>query len=364
MRKSKLLFLFILALFSTALFNSCKKESSDAVSPQTTVSETLIAKIKSWLDEQKTGLPGTPAAKIESLKLNLSYGETRLEKYKESKELIVIPVLSGFISGNNSGKDPANFLVLVFENQDSITRGNIIQYISSSKQKTAPINTFSKIFTYRNLDCSGQFTVLGITDYFQYELKFENGKLKSFAEQRQKPHPNNVSGRVSECIDWYWQTWFVWADGSMTLESEVYAFTTCDGDCWQPRVAQGRSLRVNCNSGGGGGNPIEYVVAVTRPLKWEIAIHPNNYWQAMSLEEVSGIKVASEPQGGHFTSITHQSSFLEYGVTFSWQELGNTVSLDNPRLAYASTTGKVIYNPNGYFETKTKSIQKHFAELF
>ena len=70
--------------------------------------------------------------------------------------------------------------------QDSITRGNIIQYISSNSQKAVTQNTVYKFFTYQDLDCSGQFTVLSLTDYFRYELKYENGKLKSVAEQRKK----------------------------------------------------------------------------------------------------------------------------------------------------------------------------------
>src|SRR5215204_4349527 len=145
------------------LLISCKKENLDAEKPTNQNNEYLIPKIKSWLEEQKNGLPTVSVARIDSLKLNLSYGEIRLEKYKDSKELVVIPVLSGFKSRNNSDKNPANYLVLVFENQDSITTGNIIQYISSNSQKMAPQNTFYKIFTYKDLDCSGQFAVLSIT---------------------------------------------------------------------------------------------------------------------------------------------------------------------------------------------------------
>ena len=236
------------------LFFSCKKENTEADTRQTPTNEKLISKIKSWLDGQKKDLSTATVARIDSLKLNLSYGELRLEKYIESKELIVIPVLSGFTSRNNSDKDPANYLVMVFENQDSITRGDIIQYISSNSQKTAPKNTFSKIFTYQDLDCSGQFTILGITDQLQLELKFEKGKLRSMAWLKKKTNSNNVSGRVNECIDWYLQTWYVWSDGTVQLVSEVYVFTTCDGECWQPRIANGRIFRVaDCGGGGGGG---------------------------------------------------------------------------------------------------------------
>lgn len=232
---------------------SCKKENIDANTPQSPSNEKLIPKIKSWLDEQKKGLSATSSARIESLETNLSYGEIRLEKYKESKEFIVVPILGGFKSANNSDKNPANYLVLVLENQDSITRGNIIQYISSDNVRIVPENTFSKIFTHQVLDCSGKFTVLNIADYVQYELAFENGKLRSIGWATKKRSQKGESGRANECIDWYWQTWYVWSDGSMTLVSEVFVFTTCDGDCAQPRIANGRSYNIYCSGGGNGG---------------------------------------------------------------------------------------------------------------
>lgn len=259
---------------------SCKKENVDAEPPQSAVNEKLIPKINEWLNRQKDDLSAGTAARIDSLKLNLNYGKIRLEKFQESKAFIVIPISNGFISKNNGDRNPANYLVLVFENQDSITRGNIIQYISSNSERMAPPNTFYKIFSYQDLDCSGHFAILSVSDYFQYELTFENGKLKYLAEYRRKNKSKDGSGRVNECIDWYWQTWYVWWDGSMTLQSEVYVFTTCDEDCAQPRIANGRSLRVNCSGGGGGGggggsvycNTTEWSSGVTEATDLESSI--------------------------------------------------------------------------------------------
>ena len=254
----KRLFFLQPMLWATLFFLfSCKKENVDIEQPPIQDHKYLIPKINAWLDKQKDGLSAVTAARIDSLKLNLSYGEIRLEKYKETKEFIVVPLLSEFKLKDNSERNPANYLVLVFENQDSITRGNIIQYIASNNQKLAPQNTFYKIFTYQDLDCSGQFTILSMTEYFRRELKFEDGKLKSVKELKKKDQSMDGLGKVNECIDWYLQTWFVWSDGSMTLESEVYVFTTCDGDCWQSRIANGRNYGTNCNGGGGGGG-IEY----------------------------------------------------------------------------------------------------------
>ena len=242
---------------------SCKKETNIADTPQTSTNEKIISKIKSWLDQQKKELSGVSLARVESLELNLSYEEIWLEKYKESKEFIIIPVSSGFKSKNNADKDPVSHLILVFENRDSIITGNIIQYISSNNQKTTPKNTFYKMFTYKDLDCSGQFTILSVTDHFRYELKFENGKLKSMVELKKKKASNGSSKSVGECIDWYEQTWFVWADGTAELVSEIYVFTTCDDDCAQARNANGRSYGTNCNGNGGGSGGVEYDACVS-----------------------------------------------------------------------------------------------------
>lgn len=237
---------------------SCKKENLKEEEPQTPVYENLIPKIKSWLDEQKNGMSTASKAKIDELKMSVKFEEIRLEKYKDSKEFIIVPVSASFKSANNGDMNPTSYLVLQFENQESITRGNIIQYISSNSQKVVPKNTFYKIFTYQDLDCSGQFTILSIDDYFKYELKFENGKLRSMAWLNKKNTPKDSSGRITECIDWYLQLWYVWDDGSMTFISETYVYTTCGEDCAQPRVANGRTFN-NCGGGtGGGGGGTEY----------------------------------------------------------------------------------------------------------
>ena len=309
-------------------FSACKKGSIDANFPQNPANEKLIPMIKLWLEIQKKDLPEAALARIESLESNLNYAEMRLEKYKESKELIVIPVLSGFKSKNNSDKNPVNYLVLVFENQDSITRGNIIQYISSNNQKTAPINTFYKIFTYHDLNCSGQFTILSITDYFRYELKFENGKLRSVMDQKKKNHTNNGSGREnSDCIDWYLQIWYVWGDGSVTLESETYVYTTCDGDCAQPRLAGGRSYGTSCNGnpGGGGGNDVDYEYYKARTFAWTVEGAGIAGAYITSYDQVKGKKTNYPyPGAGYVTDINHQTSVCSCPNNGVWGENNNS----------------------------------------
>ena len=275
---------------------SCKKENIDVNPPQSPSNEKLIPKIKSWLDEQKKGLSTISAARIDSLQQNLNYGEIRLEKYKESKEFILIPVLPGLKSKNNSDKNPASYLLLVFENKDSIKSGNIVQYVSSNSQKAIPKNTFYKIFSYQDLDCSGQFTILSITDFFRYELKFEKGKFKSMVALKKKNARNGSSRTVSECIEWYEQIWYVWADGTVELVSETYVFTTCDSDCAQARLTNGRSYGTNCNGNGAGGGGVDYDACVSAAV-------------SAFQSEANGAHAASQTTGFDVTNIDGMTKY-------------------------------------------------------
>ncbi len=344
---------------------SCKKEAVDVETTQRPANEKLIPLIKSWLEVQKKDLLDVALARIESLESNLSYAKMRFEKYKESSKFIVIPVLSGFTSGNNMGKNPVNYLVLVFESPDSITKGNIIQYISSNEQKAVPINTFYKIFTYKDLDCSGLFTVLSITDDFMYELKFESEKINSIKEVRKRTPPNDSSGRVNDgCIDWYEQTWFVWADGTAELISEVYVFTSCDGECWQPRIANGRSLRVNCNYNGGGGNPIDYELALTATRVWYSWQDPNTPSMYLwSKDQYWGKRQAGNANGGYFTKIKivegGKEGFPYYmGVIITFSKAWHYTSITNHEVQ-GYITSQIA--PNLYF---TKTDVRQFSELW
>jgi hypothetical protein len=344
-------------LFIVFISFSCKKESMNEDIPQNPSNEMLIPKIKTWLNEQTKGLPAASAEIIKTLESNLSYGEIRLEKYKETKEFIVIPISPEFKSKNNVDKKPANYLVLAFENHDSISSGNIIQYISSNISRPVPVNTFYKIFTYKDLDCSGRFTILNITDNFQYELKFNQGKLESVAERSKKNNERNDSGRMNTCIDWYLVTTYYYTDGSSST-TEEYLFTQCDDPCEETRSFNGRSYRTNC--GGGGGNNIEYQYALSRPWKWDVATTAN--WWAESYETVSAVRNINEPQGGHFTAISHNSSYFATNLPgYTWQEVGYVVSIDNPQRVYATATGRVSQGVtvNTYSGYQFKS----FAEL-
>jgi hypothetical protein len=140
----------------------------------------------------------------------------------------------------------------------------LIQYLSGNDRKQLPENTFSKIFTYQNLDCDGLFSILSVTDHFSYELRFEKGKLTSFAERKTKVADSN-SGKVQGCTKWCLVITWHSPDGSIT-EDWSYLYTTCENaDCKMNKIVSGRSF-TSCGGGGGGG--IDYEIAAFAQVDW------------------------------------------------------------------------------------------------
>lgn len=362
LRGTKLQLHFLVLVSLLVLFISCKKESVPDT-PPSAVNEKLVAKIKSWLDEKKIDAAEDARKIIDSLKENINFVQLRIEPYRNSEELIVVPIANKFKSKNNVDKNPINYLVMVFKAQDSITKGNIIQFISSSGQKEVTQNTFSKIFTYEDLDCSGQFTILSITDDFRNELKFENGKLKSVAEHRKKAAANNNSGRGNSCIDWYLITTVYYYDGTSDIFEEFLG-TSCNGDpeCNTTRTVNGRSLRIVC--GGGGGNDIEYEYAVTTTRTWKSYEDPNtSSMYIYHLDQYWGKRQAGNPNGGYFTKVAVQGGGAE-GFPYY---MGN-VSTYSGFWHYTSITNHEVQGyitsqiaPNVYY---SKTDVRSFNELW
>ncbi len=210
-------------------------------------------------------------------------------------------------------------------------------------------------------DCNGKFKYLSVTGKKLHELEYQDGRLKSFGNFKDSSI-NKGTARTNFCIDWYWVS--TWYDeyGNQVAQNWEYYGSTCQGeDCEDPYNAMLCPMEY---PGSGAGTPEGYEYTVTRPVTWEIAISSSNIWRAMSTEQVSGTKVANEPQGGHFTSITHQTSFLQYGDNFVWQELSNTATLDDSRTARSYTQGKATYSPTGWYVTVNNSLLASFQTLF
>ena len=301
------------------------------------------------------------AERLQSLQDNLDFEKTRYEQRNEREKFAVIPVKERFKSQNNKDKNPFNYLVVALDQHATITKGNLIQFVPEGERTPAPLHTFTKIYTHQKLETSGTFTVLSVTDDFRYELKFEQGKLKELTERKRKTVSS--TGRTTGCTDWYLQTWAVWEDGSMTLISEVYINTTCDGDCWQPRIINGRNYRADC-SGSNGGGDIDYDIEFFRQLNWWVWEQGCLVkWGVNALDKLKG-KRSPVPGGGYFTKVENLSAdcidCASHGATWNWT--GATEGGVGTSVGTVRITGTVFYSGISYPIDKTKSWT--FNEVF
>jgi hypothetical protein len=161
--------------------------------------------------------------------------------------------------------------------------------------------------------------------------------LKSIAERRSKTESQEL--KTNNCIDWYLVTTYYNADGS-SESTWHYISTTCN--CEQTRIAAGgRSYRLNCSGGGGGGDiidydleaeaallneafsissssPIQRIVTFTSetmaevPFQWEVVKNITNTWRVTSYDVADGYN--SNNAGAIIYRIRHLSSNIS-GIT-------------------------------------------------
>jgi hypothetical protein len=225
-----------------------------------------------------------------------------------------------------------------------------------------PQNTFYKIFNFKTLDNDGTFTFLNIIDKPLYEFRYENGELHTFSVAQKGPPPagtmntagNNIQ-RTESCTAWYWVT--TNPDGSQNWE---YLYTTCDGGGCDPYA-------IDCGGGGGGGSS-EPESEGLRDVEWTVVSNPvnPNVGEIKSAERMRGRRVASQPQGGYFTGITHYWSFCNFCSSSEpynvWWETSNSVSA-SAQSASSTVTGNLNYEGGSYpglTNTKTWSFQQVF----
>ncbi len=359
----KTIFLNCCLLVTAFFFQSCQKNTDKIGENQPKAG--VQTKVINWLTAQNSPTNQAQNEKLKELEKALNFSGLRIEIRNEKEQLIIVPVNATFTTIDNKDKNPITHLVLSLSTNGSITKGNVIQFVpKNEKIRTLPENTFAKVFTYKNIETDGQFTVLNLLSNYLYDLTFEKGKLSRVRETSKKPKEGSTQ-RTSEltCIDWWLETTYYWDDGSITKET-TYLTRTCD-ECG---TIGPNGQATPCNSldggSGGGGINIEYEYAAKKPQTWEVAKSNYNYWRVLSTEEFSGTKIAGETQGGHFTSITHKKSFLEYGTGYSWEELNATTSLDNSRLAKAYVSGKVSVTATGSFVTLYNQASWTFGGVF
>jgi hypothetical protein len=299
---------------------------------------------------------------VELLKQNIIISELRIEQSADGERIVIIPVTEAFKAMKKI--DPAAIpnLVLIEDKTGKIRKGNIVLFYPQTgyNYSKVPHNTFYDILNTAKPECNGIFRYLNVTGKRLHELKYENGHLKSFAHAKDS---GSTSARANNCVDWYWVTTYYNSDGEVINETWDYIGTTCQGeDCEDPYNAM--LCPMDNSSGGGTGDAEGWEYAVAKPFKWMVAIDTNAPWQADSYENVLGIKKAGESCGGHFTSITHESSYLVVGQGYSWTQYGNTVSINTPCEVQSWTNGKVTKNSSGQWTYHEHTVPTYFSVEF
>ena len=346
------------------ILNSCQKEESFD-----NANQGIIAKVKQWMDEQKKEMFANKAAKVDLLKVNLEYSNLRIEQSAQNEKIIIIPIMEGFKAQKIPDKNSIPNLILLMNASGDIRKGNVVLFKPNidGKYYTVPHNIFYNIYNTGKVNCNGLFEFLSIAGQRQYHLEYKNGKLFSFG-LRKKKEPANQSGRTSTmCYDVVLVTTYYYEDGSTDV-TEEYLGTTCSEDCGQPNPWP-TDCPDGSSPGGGGINDVDYEYAVTKPWKWTVGLRLEDNtltirWLVRSYENISGIKKASEPCGGHFTNIVHQSSYLDTGNGYTWTEFGNTPTIPTPCKVQSSVTGKVTKTSNSTFETISNTDETYFNTNF
>lgn len=338
-----------LLLSAAVLVTACNKQ--DAPTSTDSPLQQAIAKVNTWLDDQRTTGNEDKNLRIQQIKDKLDYTYLRFEELRDGEKFIIVPLKQGFQSRNNTTKNPLSALLLIENKSGGIRMGNIAQYISLTPQAAAviPVNSFFNIFNAESPGVDAQFSFLTLSDRLVYQVTYKDGIIQSSGT----PQPGLTTAVNSPpqapispepiCTDWYLLTTYYYADGH-TEQTQEYLYTTCEP-----------------NGGGGGesGNEVEYELAVGRTVDWTVAPNPENgIGEIKSIERLKGKKVPSEPQGGHFIGISHywsQCNFCSSNNPYDvWTEQENQISATGQQ-ASSYVAGRLNYNGTVSYPHNTKN---------
>lgn len=364
--RSKLHLLFFVILIGAL---SCKKETSESPTRDITIN-----KVNAWLDNQIALTKSAKAQNILLLKENLDIANLKLENSEDNEQLVTIPIKESFKQSRNIASDAVPCFVAIMNKAGSIRKANVVLYIPKAGNviSALPDKTFYNILNEGANVVSGQFRFLSVAGRWLYQLDYnEKGNLSAFGLVQQKSKPvqnvanaNDVTTFARTCTDWYLITTNYYSDGSTTTNEE-YIGRTCEGS--NDDIAY-QSLNPD---DWGGSATIDYVFAAKKPKEWSVSAYLNEgttHWDVHSIEEFSVKQIASEPQGGHFTAISHQTIYVYIGSSsFLWETISTTVSLDNPRLGHAYIKGWIKGKPYvlpGFQEPVENEKEWRFNQVF
>jgi hypothetical protein len=351
MRK-KLLMPFVLVVVGSS-FIACKKEHYGGV-----VQSEVASEVNLWLENQKAPSQPNKAANIETLKNNLEFSRSWTEESHDGEQILIVPINEKFRTERNIDNKSILNLVILKDNSGKIRRANIVMYYPKNPtQGNLPRNTFYAIYNTAEPSANGEFRFLSVTGRSLYRLNYENERLRSAGHIQSKSIISARSNDISivTCTDWYLVTTYYDADGNIVDQTSEFLHRTCSG-C-DDGMNEGH-CQDDPGSGGGTtdvGTDYEYEVA--RSMSWKVFEFPDNpastkgIW---SVERIRGRRVSSEPQGGHFTTLSNWSNYCDFcGFNDTWERGNHTYQVPTPQSISCTVWGYLVFDGRHYHPDRT-----------
>jgi hypothetical protein len=298
-----------------------------------------VSKVTAWLEKEKSSRYPEKNLILESLKNNLDFSKTQVEKHSDEESLIVVPLNSSFQSTVNNNTQLLKNLLLIVSPQGNIRKGSIVLFSAKAGETITalPSNTFSNFYNREDLLTNGKYTFLNMHDKILCEMEYDNGKLVSYGEKKQKDN-TTLNGQVlptgSNCIAWYLVTTYYLPNG-MTYTTSEYLYTTCGNGQGQVELPQP-------DDPGNGGPDIPLN---PQQKQWTVSANAYSYWYVHSTEQLTGNRSNGHSAGGYFTGITHLSeNVVDMANTgYVWNRSGVTVSYSGATAQ--STVSGILKSP-------------------
>lgn len=322
--------LFLLTGF-LALY-ACKKNTEEA-QIEKSMSSGMTAKVTAWLDERLAKATATETkVKIQSLKESLDFSKLRTENFAEGEKFLVVPVREELQSNHNADKEKVTISLFILNKAGEVRKGNLVQFIPENKSEKPllPVNTFEKMYNFRELEANGRFCFLSLDDKLMYQYDYRKGKLSAYGMVEARPSSGNQKNNqgqqtlAADCTrDWYLTTTYYYSDGTSYTTYEYLYSTPCS------------DVQSDDPNGGGGENLVEE--AVIRELEWNVAWSPYGYWTVTSTEKFEGKKAARK-----FTSVAHKrDGIFPTNGSVTWTRTEMNVGGAGSSTAYSQIKGWV-----------------------
>ncbi|TDO26787.1 hypothetical protein [Sediminibacterium goheungense] len=358
----------IYTLLIGVIFISCKKQTT--IEDQSADKNKILSFIQSSTN-LNSSIP------VEEISIALSETNLQFETTENSREKLAVAKLKRPLSIINEKSDNSLYLIAFYEPGETIRKVKFVSYDNLGLRNFTdlPKNTLNNVINIGTNDIDGLFKFYSVEGKFQFQLNFTGGRLGAVGNVTHYPKNTRMGGAgivsqtssslkqkgnwMYECSDVYLVTSYYDASGNYLYQTREFLYR--QGNCSGPGEVQVPQP----DEGGGGGFPEEYEYARLKITQWSVGNLPNflptgSDGAVTSWENIRGKKVSTDPQGGHFTSIVHNSDECRCGsiVWFATSTSGTA----SAQTATATVKGGASWAGNYY--TLENSAVWSFSQIF